>query len=50
MQVQVLDYGNDMESIHTFDDSAQGITDIKYSPNNKYIAVSTRDAWIDLYK
>ncbi|KAG1660169.1 hypothetical protein FOA52_005269 [Chlamydomonas sp. UWO 241] len=38
-----------LDIIKEFKDSKQGISDIKYSPDNTLLAVATYDAWIDIY-
>jgi len=48
--LQVLDEGNNLCPIHSCKDSAQGVSDLMYSPNNRFMAASTYDTWIDIYK
>ena len=47
---QILDEGSNLCPIHSCKDSAQGVSDIMYSPNNRFMAASTYDTWIDIYK
>ena len=48
--VQIMDESKNMCPIHTCKDTKEGITDIKYSPNNRLMAVYTHDTVIDIYR
>ncbi|KAJ9506292.1 hypothetical protein QJQ45_013870, partial [Haematococcus lacustris] len=48
-QLKVLDQGSHLRPLHQAHDSKEGVSDIKYSPNNRFLAVATFDTWIDLY-
>jgi len=48
-QIKVLDEGSNLCPIHSCKDSVQGVSDIMYSPNNRFMAASTYDTWIDIY-
>lgn len=45
---QVLLEGT-LQPVHKARDSREGITDLKYSPDGRYLAVATADAWVDVY-
>jgi len=46
--VRILDEDS-LDILKEIKDSKQGISDLMYSPNNKFLAVGTYDAWIDVY-
>jgi hypothetical protein len=47
---QILDEGSHLRPLHETRDSKEGITDIKYAPNNRFMATATADTWVDIYK
>lgn len=48
--MQILDEGSNLRPLSVMKDSKEGIHDLKYSPNNRYLAAATFDCWIDVYK
>ena len=48
--LQILDEGANLMPVHECKDSTQGIYDLKYSPDGRFLATATYDAWLDVYK
>jgi microtubule-associated protein-like 6 len=49
MLYQVLDEGANLRPLHSCRDCKEGVSDLKYSPNNRFLAAATFDTWIDVY-
>ena len=47
-KVKILAEDN-LQPLYEFQDLKQPITDMKYSPNNKYLAIAGHDTYIDIY-
>mmetsp|Transcript_34365 Transcript_34365/g.76299 ORF Transcript_34365/g.76299 Transcript_34365/m.76299 type:complete len:1172 (-) Transcript_34365:306-3821(-) len=48
-QLKILDEGANLRPLHEARDSREGIADLKYSPNNRFLAVAEFDTNIDIY-
>lgn len=48
--MQILDEGENLRPIHDVKDLKEAVSDIKYSPNNRFMAVASNETVIDIYK
>ncbi|MEW5311518.1 MAG: hypothetical protein WDW38_003227 [Sanguina aurantia] len=46
--IRILDCDS-LRPVHACKDSKEGVLDLKYSPNNRFMASSTADMWVDVY-
>ena len=47
---QILDEGENLRPLHEMKDLNEAVSDIKYAPNNKFMAVASNATVVDIYK